>query len=182
MTLDQESKMKNDLLRIKKKLESDVGVSSWLRLVLEITRFLLHLHLITRICLRSLIRGDPQNRKREYWRDYRLNQRYRLFVSYLPRINLDPVFGTLWMLLITCFQELEIALDHANQANEDAQKNIRRYTDQIRELQVRYSLSSKHVTSSRYHHSGDKVRIMMRRSFFCDSPIWKGAVPKRRRD
>ncbi|KIH57527.1 myosin head [Ancylostoma duodenale] len=31
--------------------------------------------------------------------------------------------------------ELEIALDHANRANEDAQKNIKRYMDQIRELQ-----------------------------------------------
>ncbi|CAJ0600448.1 unnamed protein product [Cylicocyclus nassatus] len=31
--------------------------------------------------------------------------------------------------------ELEIAYDHANRANEDAQKNIRRYMDQTRELQ-----------------------------------------------
>ncbi|KAK6019874.1 myosin head [Ostertagia ostertagi] len=31
--------------------------------------------------------------------------------------------------------ELEIALDHANRANEDAQKNVRRYMDQTRELQ-----------------------------------------------
>lgn len=31
--------------------------------------------------------------------------------------------------------ELEIALDHANQANADAQKNLRKYQDQIRELQ-----------------------------------------------
>lgn len=32
--------------------------------------------------------------------------------------------------------ELEIALDHANKANVDAQKNIRKYQDQIKELQV----------------------------------------------
>lgn len=32
-------------------------------------------------------------------------------------------------------QELEIALDHANKANEDAQKNIRRYLEQIKEIQ-----------------------------------------------
>ena len=32
-----------------------------------------------------------------------------------------------------------MALDHANQANEDAQKNIRRYTEQIRDLQVSVS-------------------------------------------
>jgi myosin heavy chain 6/7 len=31
--------------------------------------------------------------------------------------------------------ELEIALDHANRANEDAQKNIRRYLEQIKEIQ-----------------------------------------------
>ncbi|ETN77931.1 hypothetical protein NECAME_10688 [Necator americanus] len=31
--------------------------------------------------------------------------------------------------------ELEIALDHANRANEDAQKNVKRYMDQMRELQ-----------------------------------------------
>ncbi|CAI5455740.1 unnamed protein product [Caenorhabditis angaria] len=37
--------------------------------------------------------------------------------------------------LETDINELEIALDHANRANEDAQKNIRRYLDQIRELQ-----------------------------------------------
>lgn len=33
-------------------------------------------------------------------------------------------------------QELELALEHANRANEDAQKNIRRYGDQVKELQV----------------------------------------------
>ncbi len=32
--------------------------------------------------------------------------------------------------------ELEIALDHANKANADAQKNIKRYHEQIRELQA----------------------------------------------
>uniref|UniRef100_A0A158PAE5 Myosin head n=1 Tax=Angiostrongylus cantonensis TaxID=6313 RepID=A0A158PAE5_ANGCA len=31
--------------------------------------------------------------------------------------------------------ELEVALDHANRANEDAQKNVKRYVDQVRELQ-----------------------------------------------
>lgn len=31
---------------------------------------------------------------------------------------------------------MEIALDHANKANEDAQKNIRRYIDSIKELQA----------------------------------------------
>lgn len=31
--------------------------------------------------------------------------------------------------------ELEIALDHANQANAEAQKNVKRYQDQMRELQ-----------------------------------------------
>lgn len=31
--------------------------------------------------------------------------------------------------------ELEIALDHANQANVEAQKNVKRYQDQMRELQ-----------------------------------------------
>lgn len=33
-------------------------------------------------------------------------------------------------------QELEIALDHANKANADAQKNIKRYQEQVRELQL----------------------------------------------
>lgn len=33
-------------------------------------------------------------------------------------------------------QELEIALDHANKANADAQKTIKRYQEQIRELQM----------------------------------------------
>lgn len=32
--------------------------------------------------------------------------------------------------------ELEIALDHANKANADAQKNLRRYNEQIREIQL----------------------------------------------
>ncbi len=32
--------------------------------------------------------------------------------------------------------ELEIALDHANKANADAQKNIKKYLEQIRELQM----------------------------------------------
>ena len=31
---------------------------------------------------------------------------------------------------------MEIALDHANKANADAQKNIKRYQEQIREVQV----------------------------------------------
>lgn len=34
------------------------------------------------------------------------------------------------------FQELEVALDHANKANADAQKTIKRYQEQIRELQM----------------------------------------------
>lgn len=38
--------------------------------------------------------------------------------------------------MIKYLQELEIALDHANKANEDAQKNIRRYIDSIKELQA----------------------------------------------
>lgn len=32
--------------------------------------------------------------------------------------------------------ELEIALDHANKANADAQKNLRRCTEQVREIQL----------------------------------------------
>lgn len=32
--------------------------------------------------------------------------------------------------------ELEIALDHANKANSDAQKNLRRFQDQIKEIQL----------------------------------------------
>ena len=32
--------------------------------------------------------------------------------------------------------ELEIALDHANKANSDAQKNLRRYQDEIKEKQM----------------------------------------------
>jgi myosin heavy chain 6/7 len=32
--------------------------------------------------------------------------------------------------------ELEIALDHANKANSDAQKNLRRFQDQIKDLQM----------------------------------------------
>jgi hypothetical protein len=32
--------------------------------------------------------------------------------------------------------DLEIALDHANKANADAQKNLKRTQEQIRELQI----------------------------------------------
>ena len=32
--------------------------------------------------------------------------------------------------------ELEIALDHANKANSDAQKNLRRYQEEIKEKQM----------------------------------------------
>lgn len=32
--------------------------------------------------------------------------------------------------------DLEIALDHANKANADAQKNLKRHQEQIRELQI----------------------------------------------
>ena len=32
--------------------------------------------------------------------------------------------------------ELEIALDHANKANSDAQKNLRHFQEQIKELQM----------------------------------------------
>ncbi len=32
--------------------------------------------------------------------------------------------------------DLEIALDHANKANADAQKNLKKYQEQIRELQM----------------------------------------------
>jgi peptidoglycan hydrolase CwlO-like protein len=32
--------------------------------------------------------------------------------------------------------ELEIALDHANKANGDAQKNLRHFQDQIKEIQM----------------------------------------------
>jgi peptidoglycan hydrolase CwlO-like protein len=31
---------------------------------------------------------------------------------------------------------LEIALDHANKANGDAQKNLRHFQDQIKEIQM----------------------------------------------
>ena len=37
--------------------------------------------------------------------------------------------------------ELEIALDHANKANSDAQKNLRRFQEQIKELQMQVRLS-----------------------------------------
>lgn len=44
-------------------------------------------------------------------------------------------------MILLYFKELEIALDHANRANVDAQKNIKRYQDNIRELQVIVSFS-----------------------------------------
>ncbi|MFH4973999.1 hypothetical protein AB6A40_000708 [Gnathostoma spinigerum] len=39
--------------------------------------------------------------------------------------------------------ELELALDHANQANADAQKNLKKYQDQIRELQQQVEIEQK---------------------------------------
>lgn len=39
-------------------------------------------------------------------------------------------------ILNNSLQELEINLDHANKANADAQKAVKRYADQVRELQT----------------------------------------------
>ncbi|VDM97049.1 unnamed protein product, partial [Thelazia callipaeda] len=39
--------------------------------------------------------------------------------------------------------ELEIALDHANQANAEAQKNVKRYQDQMRELQQQVEIEQR---------------------------------------
>lgn len=44
--------------------------------------------------------------------------------------------------------ELEIALDHANQANAEAQKNVKRYQDQMRELQQQVCIFERFVQSS----------------------------------
>lgn len=44
--------------------------------------------------------------------------------------------------------ELEIALDHANQANAEAQKNVKRYQDQIRELQQQVCILERSLSSS----------------------------------
>ena len=42
--------------------------------------------------------------------------------------------------------ELEIALDHANKANSDAQKNLRRLQEQIKEIQMQ--VESNHINQS----------------------------------
>jgi predicted nucleic acid-binding Zn-ribbon protein len=47
-------------------------------------------------------------------------------------------------------QELEIALDHANKANADAQKNIKKYQEQIRELQMQVEDEQRQRDDLRY--------------------------------
>uniref|UniRef100_A0A0N5AE54 Paramyosin n=1 Tax=Syphacia muris TaxID=451379 RepID=A0A0N5AE54_9BILA len=58
--------------------------------------------------------------------------------------------------------ELEIALDHANQANADAQKNLRKYQDQIRELQQQVEIEQRNREEIRdqYQNMEKKATVL----------------------
>ena len=51
------------------------------------------------------------------------------------------------------FQELEIALDHANKSNVDAQKNLKRYQDHVRDLQSQVEEEQRSTLEAREHAS-----------------------------
>lgn len=105
-TLEQETKAKAELLRLKKKLEADISVSyqycfdlSWQQ------------HLGWKSCFKVCL---P-------YKDHPLRNKLAVVAPTDQRS-----FHT-----FKFFKELEIALDHANRANEDAQRNVKRYGDQV---------------------------------------------------
>lgn len=63
--------------------------------------------------------------------------------------------------------ELEIALDHANKANADAQKNLKRCNEQIREtqLQVRFFLDRHWVWNPRCYQNTVKSPTQLIQAF-----------------
>ncbi len=57
--------------------------------------------------------------------------------------------------------ELEIGLDHANKANADAQKNIKRYLEQIKELQMQVEEEQRQRDETRDHLSAAERRCSL---------------------
>ncbi len=62
------------------------------------------------------------------------------------------------------FQELEIALDHANKANVDAQKNIKRHLEQIKELQMQVDEEQRRREDFREQYLASEKRIAILQS------------------
>lgn len=60
--------------------------------------------------------------------------------------------------------ELEIALDHANQANADAQKNLKRYQEQIRELQQQVEIEQRNREEIREQYLNTEKRATLLQS------------------
>jgi myosin heavy chain 6/7 len=60
--------------------------------------------------------------------------------------------------------ELEVALDHANRANADAQKNIRLYGDQIRELQQQIEIEQRARDEIREQYLNQEKRATLLQS------------------
>uniref|UniRef100_F1KQ55 Myosin-3 n=1 Tax=Ascaris suum TaxID=6253 RepID=F1KQ55_ASCSU len=57
--------------------------------------------------------------------------------------------------------ELEIALDHANKANADAQKTIKRYQEQVRELQLQIEDEQRQKTIKRYQEQVRELQLQI---------------------
>ncbi len=57
--------------------------------------------------------------------------------------------------------ELEIGLDHANKANMDAQKNIKRYLEQIKELQMQVEEEQRQRDETREYLNNSERRCAM---------------------
>ena len=55
--------------------------------------------------------------------------------------------------------ELEIALDHANKANSDAQKNLRRFQEQIKEIQLQIEDEQRQKDEAREQHQNAERRL-----------------------
>lgn len=57
--------------------------------------------------------------------------------------------------------ELEVALDHANKANADAQKNIKLHSDKIKELQTQVEVEQRDTTQIREQYSLTEKRVAL---------------------
>jgi hypothetical protein len=142
--LEQETKAKADLLRLKKKLEADISVSFWFGfLVVVFVRFVYFWEIFEMFDLflsskkssktptKNLFSNIPRFPKHN---SPVLAQKFPQTTTLSPHFFVPHPPNFDHFILFKYFKELEIALDHANRANDDAQRNVKRYGDQVSDL------------------------------------------------
>nr|AAA73080.1 unnamed protein product [Brugia malayi] len=97
----------------------------------------------------SQIRAEIEKRIQEKEEEFENSKRNRIYAGDSLNATLENETRSkadlmrLKKKLESDINELEIALDHANQANAEAQKNVKRYQDQIRELQQQVEMQQR---------------------------------------